>query len=65
MHFDDHSVVAIDKPYWLCCEISSLIHHKQNDAKLTARVQMSNELLIIIRLAEHQGCQYFDTLDEL
>jgi hypothetical protein len=47
--------MAIDKLYLLYREASSLISHKLNDVKLAARVQMSNELLTIIRLAEHQG----------
>jgi hypothetical protein len=57
-------VVAIDKFYWLCREASSLVLHKLNDAKLAARVQMSNEFLIILRSVEHQDWQYFVTFDE-
>jgi hypothetical protein len=48
-------VIVINKFYWLCCEASLLVPHKLNDAKLGARVQMSNKLLAILRSAEHQG----------
>jgi hypothetical protein len=41
-----------------------LVPHKLNDAKLAARAHISNELLIILRSAEHQKWKYFVTLDE-
>jgi hypothetical protein len=56
--------MAIDEFYWLCREAFSLVSHKLNDAKLAARVQMSNEFLTIIYSAQHQGWQYFIALDE-
>jgi hypothetical protein len=64
VHSDNYNIMAIDELYWFCREISSLISHRLNKAKLAARVQISNELLTIIRSAEHQGLQYFNTLDE-
>jgi hypothetical protein len=64
VHYGNYNVVAIDELYWLCCEASSLVPHKLNEAKLAARVQVLNKLLTILRLAEHQGWQYFVTLDE-
>jgi hypothetical protein len=54
----------IDELYWLYREASSLVPYKLNDAKLAARGQMSNELLTILRSAEHQAWQYFVILDE-
>jgi hypothetical protein len=62
---DNYSVVMIYELYWLCREASSLVPHKVNDAKLAAKVQMSNELLTILHSAEQQGWQHLVTLNEL
>jgi hypothetical protein len=40
------------------------VSDKLNGAKLAARVQISNELLMTIRSAEHQRWSYVVTLDE-
>jgi hypothetical protein len=55
VNFYNSIAVAIDKLYWLCGETSSLVPHKLNNAKLKARVQISNKLLTILRSAGHQG----------
>jgi hypothetical protein len=64
MHSSNYSVIAIDELYWLHCEAFSLVLHKLKDAKLATRVQVSNELLTMLRSAEYQCWQYFITLDE-
>jgi hypothetical protein len=40
------------------------ILHKLNEAQSAARVQMSNELLRIVRSVQHQDWQFFLTFDE-
>jgi hypothetical protein len=37
---------------------------KLNDAQLAARLHMSNELLRLVHLDEHENWQYFMTRDE-